>query len=245
MKAKEITSKNEVKSSDGKKMCDARKKVAQVGVVSLLEGIEMLKTAAYTKFDSTLEVVMKLGVDPKHSDQMVRGVVSLPAGTGKVTRVAVFCKDERIEEAKEAGADIAGSLEMIDDIKAGKINFDVCIATPDMMAVIGTVARILGPKGLMPNPKLGTVATDIVTAIKKVKSGYVEFRVEKGGIIHAGAGKLSFTTQNLLNNVSAFISAVIKAKPSGAKGNYLRAIYLSSTMGPSVKVDIATIPSTL
>ncbi|WP_341763772.1 50S ribosomal protein L1 [Candidatus Tisiphia endosymbiont of Beris chalybata] len=235
----------EEQCSGGKKMHQARKKLSTVEISGLAEGIEALKSASYTKFDSTLEVVLKLGVDPKHSDQMVRGVVSLPAGTGKVTRVAVFCKEEKVEEAKAAGADIAGSVEIIDDIKAGKINFDVCIATPDMMAVIGTVARILGPKGLMPNPKLGTVTTDIVTAVKNVKSGYVEFRVEKAGIIHAGAGKLSFTTQNLLSNILALITAVIKAKPAGAKGNYLKAIYLSSTMGPSVKMDVTTILSTL
>lgn len=184
---------------------------------------------------------MKLGVDPKHSDQMVRGVVALPAGTGKVSRFAVICKDEQIEEAKAAGADIAGSTEIIDDIKAEKINFDVCIATPNMMPAIGAVARILGPKGLMPNPKLGTVTTDIVTAIKNAKSGQVEYRVEKAGIIHAGIGKLSFSKQDLLDNASTLISAVVKAKPSGANGNYLKAIYLSSTMSPSVKIDLASI----
>lgn len=225
----------------GKKIREARKKVALVGNRTLAEGIELLKSVSYTKFDSTLEVVMKLGVDPKHSDQMVSGVVALPAGTGKVTRVAVICKDEKIEEAKEVGADIAGSTEIIDDIKAGKINFDVCIATPNMMPAIGAVARILGPKGLMPNPKLGTVTTDIVTAIKNAKSGQVEYRVEKAGIIHAGIGKLSFSKQDLLDNASILISAVVKAKPSGAKGNYLKAIYLSSTMSPSVKIDLASI----
>lgn len=225
----------------GKKIREARKKVALVGNRTLVEGIELLKSVSYTKFDSTLEMVIKLGVDPKHSDQMVRGVVALPAGTGKVSRVAVICKDEKIEEAKEAGADIAGSTEIIDDIKAGKINFDVYIATPNMMPAIGAVARILGPKGLMPNPKLGTVTTDIVTAIKNVKSGQVEYRVEKAGIIHAGIGKLSFSKQDLLDNASTLISAVVKAKPSSAKGNYLKAIYLSSTMSPSVKIDLASI----
>ncbi len=230
-----------VQMAGGKKMREARKMVNQLALTNLADGIAVLKSVAYTKFDSTLEVIMRLGVDPRHSDQMVRGVVSLPAGTGKVSRVAVICKDDKIEEAKEAGADIAGSTEIIDDIKAGKINFDVCIATPNMMPTIGAVARILGPKGLMPNPKLGTVTTDIVTAVKNAKSGQVEYRVEKAGIIHAGVGKLSFSNQDLLNNASTLISAVIKAKPSGAKGNYLKAIYLSSTMGPSVKVDIATI----
>lgn len=204
-------------------------------------GIQTLKEASYTKFDQTLEIVMKLGVDPRHSDQMVRGVTALPAGTGKETRVAVICKDERIAESLEAGSDIAGSAEIIEDIKAGKINFDVCIATPDMMGMIGGVARILGPKGLMPNPKLGTVTTDIATAVKNAKGGQVEFRVEKAGIVHAGIGKLSFSVADLLKNASTLVSAVIKAKPSGAKGNYLKAIYLSSTMGPSVKIDLATI----
>ncbi len=232
---------NNTKRASGKNMRKANSIVASDNVRSLTEGIEVLQKAAYTKFDSTLEVVMKLGVDPRHSDQMVRGVVALPAGTGKTTRVAVICKDEKIEEAKNAGADIVGSTEIIEDIKAGKINFDVCIATPNMMPAIGVVARILGPKGLMPNPKLGTVATDVAAAVKNAKSGQVEYRVEKAGIIHAGVGKLSFTTQDLLSNASALISAVVKAKPSGAKGNYLKAVYLSSTMGPSVKIDLATI----
>lgn len=232
---------DKVKLVGSKNMREAEKRIASDVTRSLAEGIEALQGAAYTKFDSTLEVVMKLGVDPRHSDQMVRGVVALPAGTGKTTRVAVICKDEKIEEAKNAGADIAGSTEIIEDIKAGKINFDVCIATPNMMSVIGAVARILGPKGLMPNPKLGTVATDIVAAVKNAKSGQVEYRVEKAGIIHAGVGKLSFSKQDLVSNASALISAVIKAKPTGAKGNYLKAVYLSSTMGPSVKIDLATI----
>lgn len=236
-----MTTKNSVTKSGGKKMREARNIVNPLALTSLTEGIAVLKSVAYTKFDSTLEVIMRLGVDPRHSDQMVRGVVSMPAGTGKVMRVAVICKDDKIDEAKEAGADIAGSTEIIDDIKAGKIEFDICIATPNMMPVIGSVARILGPKGLMPNPKLGTVTTDIVTAVKNAKSGQVEYRVEKAGIIHAGVGKLSFSTQDLLNNVSTLISAVIKAKPSGAKGNYLKAVYLSSTMGPSVKIDPAQI----
>jgi large subunit ribosomal protein L1 len=181
---------------------------------------------------------MKLGVDPRHSDQMVRGVVSLPAGTGKNVRVAVICKDEKFDDAKAAGADLVGSNELIDEIKSGKINFDVCITTPDMMGLVGQVARILGPKGLMPNPKLGTVTVDITTAVKNAKSGQVEFRVEKAGIIHAGIGKLSFSNEDLVNNAKSFISAVVKAKPSGAKGVYLKGVYLSSTMGPSVKVDL-------
>jgi large subunit ribosomal protein L1 len=232
---------NNAKLIGGKKIREARTKISLITTNTLEGAIGSLQSLSYTKFDSTLEVVMKLGVDPKHSDQMVRGIVALPAGTGKISRVAVICKDEKIEEALAAGADIAGSVEIIDDIKNGKIDFDVCIATPNMMPVIGAVARILGPKGLMPNPKLGTVTTDIVTAVKNAKGGQVEYRVEKAGIIHAGVGKLSFSKQDLLNNVSTLISAVVKAKPSGAKGNYLKAIYLSSTMGPSVKIDISSI----
>lgn len=229
------------KASGGKKIREARKKLDLSTLYNLTSGIEFLKSVSYVKFDETLEIVMKLGVDPRHSDQMVRGVITLPAGTGKTVKVAVICKEERIEEAKKAGADMVGSVEIIEEIKAGKINFDVCIATPDMMSVIGSVARILGPKGLMPNPKLGTVTLDITTAVKNAKSGQVEYRAEKAGIIHAGVGKLSFSEQDLRENLQALITAVIKAKPAGVKGNYLKAMYLSSTMGPSVKIDLASI----
>lgn len=205
------------------------------------EAISLLKEVSFVKFNETLEVVMNLGVDPRHSDQMVRGVTNLPAGTGKDVRVAVICKDEKVTEAKTAGADVVGSVDLIDEIKSGKIDFDVCIATPDMMASIGQVARILGPKGLMPNPKLGTVTADIATAVKNAKSGQVEFRVEKAGIIHVGVGKLSFSSDDLVANVKALVGAVIKAKPSGAKGAYVKSLYLSSTMGPSLKIDVANI----
>lgn len=227
------------KSKSGKKLREARSKIDSNAVYSLENAVQAAKSASYAKFDETLELVMRLGVDPRHSDQMVRGVVSLPAGTGKNVKVAVICKDERVAEAKSAGADIVGSTEVIEDIKAGKIEFDVCITTPDMMGLIGQVARVLGPKGLMPNPKLGTVTTDVATAVKNAKSGQVEFRVEKAGIIHAGVGKLSFTTEDLLKNVKAVVTAVVKAKPAGAKGVYLRSLFLSSTMGPSIKVDPA------
>ncbi|MGI4752245.1 MAG: 50S ribosomal protein L1 [Janthinobacterium lividum] len=230
-----------IKSSGGKKIREARIKVSSDSLYNLTTAVEKLKSASYVKFDPTLEIVMKLGIDPKHSDQMVRGVVNLPAGTGKTVRVAVICKEEREEEAKAAGADLVGSSNIIDEIKAGKINFDVCIATPDMMAAIGSVARILGPKGLMPNPKLGTVTLDIKGAVKNAKSGQVEYRAEKAGIIHAGLGKLSFPDQDLLKNLKAFIDAVVKAKPTGVKGSYLKAIYLSSTMGASVQIDLASI----
>lgn len=230
-----------IKSSGGKKIREARIKVRSDSLYNLTTAVEKLKSASYVKFDPTLEIVMKLGIDPRHSDQMVRGVVNLPAGTGKTVRVAVICKEEREEEAKVAGADLVGSSNIIDEIKVGKINFDVCIATPDMMAVIGSVARILGPKGLMPNPKLGTVTLDIKGAVKNAKSGQVEYRAEKAGIIHAGLGKLSFPDQDLLKNLKAFIDAVVKAKPTGVKGSYLKAIYLSSTMGASVQIDLASI----
>ena len=230
-----------IKTSGGKKIREAREKVKSDTLYNLTNAIERLKSASYVKFDPTLEIVMKLGIDPRHSDQMVRGVVNLPAGTGKDVRVAVICKEEREEEAKSAGADLVGSTNIIDAIKAGKINFDVCIATPDMMADVGSVARVLGPKGLMPNPKLGTVTLDIKSAIKKTKSGQVEYRAEKAGIIHAGLGKLSFSDQDLLKNLNAFIEAVIKAKPAGLKGIYLKAMYLSSTMGASVPIDLASI----
>ncbi|WP_064429621.1 50S ribosomal protein L1 [Rickettsia sp. Tenjiku01] len=230
-----------VKISGGKNIREAREKVKSDTLYNLTNAVERLKSASYVKFDPTLEIVMKLGIDSRHSDQMVRGVVNLPAGTGKTVRVAVICKEEREEEAKNAGADLVGSTNIIDEIKAGKINFDVCIATPDMMAAIGSVARILGPKGLMPNPKLGTVTLDIKNAIKNAKSGQVEYRAEKAGIIHAGLGKLSFSDQDLLKNLNAFIEAVIKAKPAGLKGSYLKAMYLSSTMGASVQIDLTSI----
>ncbi|ABV73088.1 50S ribosomal protein L1 [Rickettsia canadensis str. McKiel] len=230
-----------VKNSGGKKIREAREKVKSDTLYNLTNAVERLKSASYVKFDPTLEIVMKLGIDPRHSDQMIRGVVNLPAGTGKTVRVAVICKAERVEEAKSAGADLVGSTSIIDEIKAGKINFDVCIATPDMMAAIGSVARILGPKGLMPNPKLGTVTLDIKNAIKNAKSGQVEYRAEKAGIIHAGLGKLSFSDQDLLQNLNEFIEAVIKAKPAGLKGSYLKAMYLSSTMGASVQIDLTSI----
>ena len=201
----------------------------------------MIKKSTFTKFDETLDVAVNLGVDPRHSDQMVRGMVSLPAGTGKDVKVAVICKDERIAEATAAGADLTGAEAIIEDIKAGKINFDICIATPDMMGIVGQVARVLGPKGLMPNPKLGTVTADIATAVKNAKGGQVEYRVEKAGIIHAGVGKLSFSEGDLLKNIQVFLSSVIKAKPAGSKGTYLKKVHLSSTMGPSLKVDLSTI----
>ena len=225
----------------GKKIVAAKKGVDKTKAYSLQEAIALVKTSHFAKFDETLNSTINLGVDPRHSDQMVRGMVSLPAGTGKDVRVAVICKDEKIAEAKAAGADIAGSTDIIDEIKAGKIDFDVCIATPDMMGVVGQVARVLGPKGLMPNPKLGTVTADVATAVKNAKSGQVEYRVEKAGIVHAGIGKISFADEDLLKNAKVFIDSVAKAKPAGAKGTYLKGIHVSSTMGPSLKVDLSTV----
>lgn len=225
----------------GKKIAAIMKELDKNKEYSLQEAISIIKKNSFVNFDETLDVAINLGVDPRHSDQMVRGIVSLPAGTGKSVKVAVICKDEKIAEANTAGADLAGSEVIIDDIKAGKINFDVCIATPDMMGVVGQVARVLGPKGLMPNPKLGTVTADIATAVKNAKSGQVEYRVEKAGLIHVGIGKISFLEDDLLKNAQALLNSVIKAKPNGLKGTYLKKISMSSTMGPSLKVDLSTI----
>jgi large subunit ribosomal protein L1 len=203
--------------------------------------LEILKNNGCAKFDETLEVVLKLGVDPRHSDQMVRGMVALPAGRGKVVKVAVICKDEKIAEANAAGADLAGSENVIELIKSGKFDFNTVIATPDMMGLVGQVARILGPKGLMPNPKLGTVTNDVSEAVKTAKAGQVEYRVEKAGIIHAGVGKLSFNTQDLMTNITAFVGSVAKAKPAASKGTYMKKMYISSTMGLSLKVNLSTV----
>lgn len=229
------------KMNGGKKIRAAKQLVDTARMYNLEDAIQTLKEISFTKFDQTLEIAMKLGVDPKHSDQMVRGITTMPAGTGKISKVAVICKDEKIDLAVSAGADRAGNNDIIEEIKAGKVDYDVYIATPDMMGLVGAVSRILGPKGLMPNPKLGTVTVDIATAVSNAKSGQVEFKVEKAGIIHAGLGKLSFSVTDLLKNANAFISAVVKAKPSGAKGTYLKAVYLSSTIGPSVKVGLTNI----
>lgn len=205
------------------------------------EAISMVKGNASAKFDETIEVAINLNVDPRHADQMVRGVISLPKGTGKTVRVAVFAKADKADEAKAAGADVVGAEDLIDEVAKGNINFDRCIATPDMMGLIGRVAKVLGPKGMMPNPKLGTVTPNVADAVKAAKGGQVEFRVEKAGIIHARLGKASFTAADLRANFDAFVDAIVKAKPSGAKGKYLEKIALSSTMGPGVKVDIGNV----
>jgi large subunit ribosomal protein L1 len=205
------------------------------------EAIALAKANATSKFDETIEVALNLGVDPRHADQMVRGVVSLPKGTGKSVRVAVFAKDAKAEEAKAAGADVVGADDLIEAITNGKIDFDRCIATPDMMGTVGRVAKILGPKGMMPNPKLGTVTPNVAQAVKDAKGGQVEYRVEKAGIIHSGIGKASFSAADLRENFDALVSAVVKAKPSGAKGKYLQRVAISSTMGPGIKIDVAEI----
>ncbi len=205
------------------------------------EAIALAKANATSKFDETIEIALNLGVDPRHADQMVRGVVTLPAGTGKTVRVGVFAKGAKADEARAAGADVVGAEDLMETIQGGTIDFDRCIATPDMMGVVGRLGKVLGPKGLMPNPKLGTVTMNVAEAVKAAKGGQVEYRVEKAGIIHSGIGKASFAAEDLRRNFDALVDAVIKAKPSGAKGKYVRKIAVSSTMGPGIKVDVAEV----
>ena len=207
------------------------------------DAVKLIKDSATTKFDEAVEVALNLGVDPKHADQMVRGTVTLPHGTGKALKVAVFAKGDKAKEAEDAGADFVGGDDLAEKIQKGETGFDRCIATPDMMAVVGKLGKVLGPKGLMPNPKLGTVTMDVKAAIGAAKAGQIEFRVEKEGIIHAGVGKASFSTEQLSENVSAFIGAILKAKPTGVKGSYLKKASLSSTMGPGIKLDIGQLTS--
>lgn len=205
------------------------------------EAIALIKSNATSKFDETIEIAMNLGVDPRHADQMVRGVVTLPKGTGKTVRVGVFARGDKAEEAKAAGADVVGAEDLLEICQSGKIEFERCIATPDMMGLVGRLGKVLGPKGLMPNPKLGTVTPNVAEAVKAAKGGQVEYRVEKAGIIHSGIGKASFPAEDLRANFDALVDAVVKAKPSGAKGKYVRKIALSSSMGPGVKIDVAEI----
>src|ERR1700742_4236914 len=207
------------------------------------EAVKLIKSRATAKFDETIELAINLGVDPRHADQMVRGVVSLPNGTGRWLRVAVFAKGAKADEAKKAGADIVGAEDLFETVNKGEVNFDRCIATPDMMGLVGRLGKVLGPRGLMPNPRVGTVTMDVKAAVAGAKGGAVEFRVEKAGIVQAGVGKASFTEQQLVENVKAFIDAVIKARPAGAKGNYLNKVSLSSTQGVGVKVDAASFSS--
>ena len=204
----------------------------------IVDAVKILLDAKRTKFDETVELAINLGVDPRHADQMVRGVVSLPNGTGKTVKVAVFARDEKAVQAKDAGAEFVGAEDLAEQIQKGEVDFDRCIASPDMMAVVGRLGKVLGPKGLMPNPKLGTVTQDVAAAVKAVKGGEIEFKVEKAGIVHAGVGKVSFTKDALTENVSVFINAIIKARPSGAKGTFLKKATLTSTMGPGVKLDV-------
>ena len=208
-------------------------------VYTVADAVKILKEHAKAKFDETVEVAINLGVDPKHADQMVRGVVALPHGSGKTMRVAVFAKGDKAKDAEAAGADLVGADDLADKISAGEMGFDRVIATPDMMGVVGKLGKVLGPRGLMPNPKLGTVTMDVKTAVKNAKAGEVQFRVEKAGIVQAGVGKASFTAAQLTDNVKAFVDAILKAKPSGAKGNYIKKISLSSTMGPGIKINQA------
>ncbi len=217
-------------------------KVDREKFYALDDAIKILKDSAkLRKFDETIEIAMNLNVDPRHADQNVRGMVSLPNGTGANVKVAVFAKDDKAQAAKDAGADIVGAEDLVEEIKSGNINFDRCIATPDMMAMVGQVAKILGPKGLMPNPKLGTVTPNVEQAVKDAKGGAIEFRAEKAGIVHAGVGKASFDDQKLAENVKAFYSAIVKAKPSGAKGTYIAKVSITSTMGPGIKLDTESI----
>jgi len=205
------------------------------------EAIALARSGATSKFDETIEVALNLGVDPRHADQMVRGVVTLPKGTGKTVRVGVFARGAKAEEATAAGADVVGAEDLMDAIQGGKIDFDRCIATPDMMGLVGRLGKILGPKGLMPNPKLGTVTMNVAAAVEAAKGGQVEYRVEKAGIIHSGIGKASFSAADLRENFDALVDAVVKAKPSGAKGKYVRKVAVSSSMGPGIKVDTAEV----
>ncbi len=222
----------------GKRTNAARAAFEGKSNLSVEDAVKLIKGAATAKFDETIEIAMNLGVDPRHADQMVRGVVTLPNGTGKTVRVAVFARGAKADEAKAAGADIVGAEDLMETIQGGKIEFDRCIATPDMMPIVGRLGKVLGPRNLMPNPKVGTVTMDVKAAVEAAKGGEVQFKVEKAGVIHAGIGKVSFDEKKLAENVRAFIDAVSRAKPTGAKGSYLKKVSLSSTMGPGVSVDL-------
>jgi large subunit ribosomal protein L1 len=225
----------------GKRFRKASEGLDPIKTYGLADAVKIVKAGAKAKFDETIEIAMNLGIDPRHADQMVRGVVELPNGTGKTLRVAVFARGDKAEAAKAAGADIVGAEDLAEKITGGEINFDRCIASPDMMGVVGRLGKVLGPRGLMPNPKLGTVTPDVATAVKAAKAGQVEFRAEKAGIVHAGIGKASFSEQALAENVKAFVGAISRAKPTGAKGTFIQKVSISSTMGPGVKLDVANL----
>ena len=225
----------------GKRIKTARENVDRAKSYTLDEAVKLVKSSTSVKFDETVDIALNLGVDPKHADQTVRGVCLLPNGSGRTMRVAVFARGAKADEATAAGADVVGAEELVEQVSKGEINFDRCIATPDMMGLVGRLGKVLGPRGLMPNPRVGTVTMDIANAVKGAKGGSVEFRAEKAGIVHAGVGKASFTEEALAENIRAFVDAVNKAKPSGAKGTYLKKVAIKSTMGPGIKVDQATI----
>ncbi len=228
----------------GKRLLQAREGVDQGKAYDVAEAVKMLKERATARFDETVEIALNLGVDPRHADQMVRGVVELPHGTGKTLRVAVFARGEKAEEAQKSGADIVGAEDLAKRIEEGQMDFDRCIATPDVMAIVGRLGKILGPRGLMPNPKLGTVTQDIAAAVAAAKRGQIQFRAEKAGILHAGIGKASFSHDQLVENVRAFVGAVSRAKPSGVKGTFLKKVALTSTMGCGIRVDVASVVGT-
>ena len=225
----------------GKRLKSAYEAIDREAFYPVADAVKMIKERAKAKFDETIEIALNLGIDPRHADQNVRGVVQLPNGTGKSMRVAVFARGDKAKEAECAGADIVGAEDLVEKVQGGTIDFDRCIATPDMMALVGRLGKVLGPRGLMPNPKLGTVTADVTAAVKAAKGGQVEFRAEKAGLVHAGVGKASFSEQALVENVKAFVGAINRAKPSGAKGTYLKKVCLSSTMGPGVKFEVSSL----
>jgi len=225
----------------GKRLKAAREGIDREKLYTIVEAIKMIKERAKSKFDETIEVSMNLGVDPRHADQMVRGVVSLPNGTGRTLRVGVFARGPKADEARAAGADVVGAEDLVEKVQNGEINFDRCIATPDMMPLVGRLGKVLGPRGMMPNPKIGTVTMDVTSAVKGAKGGSVEFRVEKAGIVQAGIGKASFSEDKLVENIKALADAVAKAKPAGSKGTYVQRVAVSSTMGPGIKVEPSSV----
>jgi large subunit ribosomal protein L1 len=225
----------------GKRYKAAIKPINRESAYQLAEAVKLLKQGAKAKFDETVEIALNLGIDPRHADQQVRGVVELPNGTGKSVRVGVFARGDKAEAAKAAGADVVGAEDLFEKVQAGEINFDRCIATPDMMGLVGRLGKVLGPRGMMPNPKLGTVTADVGAAVKAAKAGQVEFRAEKAGLIHAGIGKASFSEEALAQNVKAFVTAISRAKPAGAKGTFLKKVSISSTMGPGLKLEISSL----